>query len=422
MPYLKNKRYTNCNMKPNHFVGLDIGTSSVRCVVGMLDVNNGNKPSIIGHGSSVNQGMRKGVVVHVDDVAEAVVKAVTEAERISGYHISKATVNVNGSNVSGINSKGVIAISAANREIMPEDRYRVEEAATVVQLPPNREIIQFFAKNYSVDGQSNIKDPVGMQGVRLEVDAHIVTASTPSLRSLDSALEKAELTPTHHTVSSLAAAEAVMSRQQKEAGTVLLDIGAGTTNLIVVEDGEIQHVAVIPMGGQHITNDLAIGLKTDLDIAEKVKLEHATLLKATKTTANVVVGKVTHSFAMSDVQMIVEARVEELLEYADKELTKIRKSRKLPGGAIVTGGTAKLPGIAEFAREHLELAARIGKIQNVGGLVDTVEDSAYSTVVGLMLLDMLLLPDAPSGGQSAMGKASNALGLADNLFKRFKRR
>lgn len=409
-------------MKPNHFVGLDVGSSCVRCVVGMLDPNNGNKPSIIGHGSAVNQGMRKGVVVHVDDVAEAVVQAITEAERISGYHISRATVNVNGSHVSGINSKGVIAISAGNREIMPEDRYRVEEAATVVQLPPNREIIQFFAKNYSVDGQANIKDPVGMQGVRLEVDAHIVTASTPNLRNLGAALEKAEVQLDHYTVSSLAAAEAVMSRASKEAGTVLLDIGAGTTNLIVVEDGEVQHVAVLPMGGQHITNDLAIGLKTELDIAEKVKIEHATLLKATKATANVVIGKLTHSFSMDDVQMIVEARVEELLEYADKELQKIRRSRKLPGGVILTGGTAKLPGIAEFTRDKLELSARIGKIQDIGGLVDTVEDPAYYTVVGLMLLDMLLLPDAPHAGQgSSAGKAAaGALGLVEGLLKRFK--
>jgi len=411
-------------MKPNHFVGLDIGTSTVRCVVGMLDQNGDNKPSIIGHGSAPNLGMRKGVVVHVDDVAEAIVKAVTEAERMSGYHISRATVNVNGSHVGGINSKGVIAISSANREITTEDRYRVEEAATVVQLPPNREIIQFFAKNYSVDGQQNIKDPVGMQGVRLEVDAHIVTAGTPTLRNLDSALEKAEVQATHHTVSSLAAAEAVMSRQQKEAGTVLIDIGAGTTNLIVVEDGEVQHVAVLPIGGIHITNDLAIGLKTDLDIADKVKLDHASLAKVTKTTANVTVGKQTHSFPMDDVQMIVEARVEELLEYVDKELQRIRRSRKLPGGAIITGGTAKLPGMAAFVRDKLELSARIGEIQNVGGLVDTVEDSAYASVVGLMLLDMLLLPDSPNagGGQSAAQKASaSAFGMVEGLMKRFRK-
>lgn len=407
-------------MKPNHFVGLDIGTSLVRCVVGVQDVNSGNMPSIIGHGSAPNLGMRKGVVVHVDDVAEAVVQAITEAERISGYHIDKATVNVNGSHVSGINSSGVIAISAANREIQADDRYRVEEAATVVQLPPNREIIQFFAKNYSVDGQQNIKDPVGMRGVRLEVDAHIVTASTPNLRNVDFALEKAELIPTHHTVSGLAAAEAVLTRQQKEAGTVLLDIGAGTTNLIVIEDGEVQHVAVLPIGGQHITNDLAIGLKTDLDVAEQVKLQHATLGKATKVTANVSIASVTHSFAMEEVQLIVEARVDELLEYVDKELQKIKRSRKLPGGAVLTGGTAKLPGIAEFTREKLQVSARIGKIQGISGLVDTVEDASYCTVVGLMLLDMLLLPQV-SGSQSAAHAAgSSAMGMVDSLFKKFR--
>ncbi|HEX7368115.1 MAG TPA: cell division protein FtsA [Candidatus Saccharimonadales bacterium] len=410
-------------MKPNHFVGLDVGSSRVRCVVGMFDQGDGNKPSIIGHGSAVNQGMRKGVPTHIDDVAEAVVQAITEAERISGYHINRATVNVNGSHVSGINSKGVIAISAGNREIMPEDRYRVEEAATVVQLPPNREIVQFFAKNYSVDGQANIKDPVGMQGVRLEVDAHIVTAATPNLRNLSAALEKAEVQPNHYTVSSLAASEAVMSRASKEAGTVLLDIGAGTTNLIVVEDGEVQHVAVLPMGGQHITNDLAIGLKTELDIAEKVKVEHATLLKAAKATASVTLDKQTHSFSMDDVQMIVEARVEEIMEYADKELQRIHRARKLPGGVIIIGGTAKLPGIAEFARDRLQLSARVGKIQGVGGLVDTVEDPAYCTVVGLMLLDMMLLPDVPQLGHgSSAGKAAaGALGMVEGLFKRFKK-
>jgi len=186
---------------------------------------------------------------------------VTEAERIAGKSIKSATVNVNGSHVSGMDSEGVIAISAANREITPEDRLRVEEAATIVSLPPNREIVQFFAKNYSLDGQKNIKDPVGMHGVRLEVDAHIVTASSPNLRNLDMAMEKAEVAAMHHTVSGLAAAEAVMTRQQKEVGTALIDIGAGTTNLIVFEDGEVQHIAVLPIGGQHITNDLAMLLK-----------------------------------------------------------------------------------------------------------------------------------------------------------------
>jgi cell division protein FtsA len=400
-----------------HFIGLDIGTSAVRCVVGMFDPNGSNAPSIIGHGQSVNQGMRRGAVVHVDDVAESIVHAVTEAERISGRAIKHATVNVNGSHVSGLNSEGVIAISTANREITVEDRLRVEEAATIVSLPPNREIIQFFAKNYSLDGQRNIKDPVGMHGVRLEVDAHIVTASSPNLRNLDMALEKAEVAATHHTVSGLAAAEAVLTRQQREAGTALIDIGAGTTNLIVFEDGEVQHVAVLPIGGQHITNDLAIGLKTDLDVAEAVKLQHSDLRRdVKKVNAMVKVGDKAHNFRFEEILMIVEARVDELLEYVDKELQKIKRSRKLPGGIVITGGSAKLPGIDEFSREKLQLPARIGKLSNVSGLVDTVEDQAYTTVVGLMLLDMLLLPDLPP----VHGKSAQARSLLDNLFSRIK--
>ncbi len=403
----------------SHYFGLDIGTSAVRCIVGMLDGTDG-KPAIIGHGSAVNSGMRKGVVVHVDDVVEAVVNAMAEAERVSGVPIPAATVNVNGIHISGMNSRGVIAISAANREITPQDRLRVEEAATIVQLPPNREIIQVFAKNYRLDGQDNIKDPVGMHGVRLEVDTHIVTAATPNLRSLDMVLERAHVTPSHHTVSSLAAAEAVLSRQQKEAGTVLLDIGAGTTNVVVVEDGEVQHVAVLPIGGLHLTNDLAIGLKTDLDVAEAVKLEHAQVMgKAKKGTVTVSVGGKPHTFEASDVYMIVEARVEELFEYVDKELKKIQRSRKLPGGAVLVGGTAKLPGIADLAKEKLQLAARVGKLQPLGGLVDTVEDPAYATAAGLMILDMLLLS---SGLPQEMGQPNhNVFGFVDGLLRRFRR-
>jgi cell division protein FtsA len=373
-------------------------------------------PSIIGHGSAPNQGMRRGTVVHAEEVAESIVKAITEAERISGVSIRQATVNVNGGHVEGMNSEGVIAISAADREITAEDRLRVEEAATIVNLPQNREIVQFFAKSYSLDGQKNIKDPVGMHGVRLEVNAHIVTAATPNLRNLDMALEKAEVSASHHTVSSLAAAEAVLTRQQKEAGTLLLDIGAGTTNMIIFEDGEVQHVAVIPIGGQHITNDLAIGLRTDLEVAEAIKLEHANLKpNSKKATVSVKVNNEVEHFSSEELTMIVEARVDELFDFVEKELQKIKKVRKLPGGIVLTGGTAKMPGISEYAREKLQLASRIAKLENIGGLVDTVEDQSYTVVVGLMLLDMLLLPSLPT---SRMRASQSAKGLIGSLFKR----
>lgn len=391
----------------------------VRCVVGMVDTTDPTRLSIIGHGSAANLGMRKGSIVHIEDVVDAVVQAVTEAERVSGVHIQAATVNVNGSHVSGINSKGVIAISAANREIDANDRLRVEEAATIVQLPPNREIIQVFAKNYSVDGQDNIKDPVGMHGIRLEVDTHIVTAATPNLRNLDLILEKAKLQPTHRTVSSLASAEAVLNRQQKESGTLLMDIGAGTTNLVVIEDGEVQHVSVIPVGGINITNDLAIGLKTDLDVAELVKVTHARLGEdpSDKVISVEHEGK-KYEFPAADVQVITEARVEELLELVDKELKKIHRSRKLPGGVVIVGGSAKLPGLAPFAKEKLQLAARVGALQPMGGLVDTVQDPSFTTAVGLVILDMLLMPsELLQDGQPN----KSVFGMVDGLLKRLRR-
>lgn len=402
------------------YVGLDVGTSAVRCVVGVVDQNNPNKLSIVAHGSAPNLGMRKGIVAHVEDVADAIAQAMESAERLSGMRLQGATVNINGSHVSGINSKGVIAISAGNREITAEDRLRVEEAATIVQLPSNREIIQVFAQNYRLDGQDNIKDPVGMHGVRLEVDAHIVTAATPNLRNLDMAFERAQVAVHNRTLSGLAAAEAVLQRQQKEAGTALIDIGASTTNLVVMEDGEVQHVAVLPMGGQHITNDLAIGLKTDLDIAEAVKLQHASLAHpVSKRDIRLKHNGHDQVFKAEDIAMITEARVEELFEYVNKELAKVHRAHKLPGGVVLVGGTAKLPGIADFAKEQLQLAARVGKLQPMTGLIDTIADPAYCTAAGLMLLDMLLLPEV---APSHRGQGSDrTMHFIDSLLRRFRR-
>lgn len=403
-----------------HFVGIDIGTQTVRCVVGMFDDDDTNMPSIIGYGSAPNAGMRKGIVSHIDDVAQAITQAVSEAERLSGIRITDATVNINGAHVAGVNSRGVIAISTANREISLEDKERVEEAATIIQMPPNRVIIQVFAKNYRLDGQESIKDPVGMHGVRLEVDTHIVTVSTPAIKSLDAALEKSSLQPSHHTVSSLAAAEAVLTRQQKESGTVLIDIGAGTTNIVVFEDGEVQHVAVIPIGGIHLTNDLAIGLKTDLDIAEAAKVQCGRLTEDNKRVVNAKVhhGGKDYFFAYADIHMVLEARMEELFELVDKELKKIQKSGKLPGGAVLVGGTSKLPGIAEFAKETLQLPARVGTLLPISGLADKIADQPYTTAIGLMWLDMLLGQE-PNSGSPGAGVVGGLGSMARNVFKRF---
>lgn len=408
------------DQSPTYYCGIDIGTQKIRCIVGIQDQNNPSKLSVVGHGSADNTGMRKGVITHIDEVADAVIKAVTEAERVTGTSITSATVNVNGSQVQGLNSRGVIAISTANREISPADRQRVEEAASTIQMPPNREIVQVFSKNYRVDGQDNIKDPVGMQGVRLEVDTHIVTATTPNMKNLTEALQSARIHPNRYTLSSLASAEATLNRQQREAGTLVLDIGAGTIGFAVIEDGEIQHVAVIPMGGMHITNDLAIGLKTDLDIAEEVKIAHGSIKTEDATDpVRITRDDQTHEFDTQDIRLIIESRMDEIFEYVEKELRKIGKSQKLPGGVVLTGGTANLQGIAGFAKDKLQLAARVGSIEQVSGLIDTITKPDYATAVGLMMLDMYLGPDdaLDTGSQ---GSGFGIFSFFENFFGRSK--
>lgn len=408
--------------KFQYFVGVDIGSSAVRVVVGEL-AGEATTPSIIAFSTAENTGMRKGNIAHIDEVAEAINKAVTEAERVSGKQISRATVNINGSHVEGINSKGVIAVSSPDRQITVEDRARVEDAATIVQLPANKNIIQVFAKNYRLDGQENIKDPVGMHGVRLEVDTHILVASTPALKSLEHVLERAELKASHRTVTSLAAAEAVLGREMKEAGVAVLDIGAATTNLVVVEDGEVEHIAVIPMGGTHITNDLAICLKTDLDVAELVKMKHATLDKKISGQTSFVHKGEELRFDRDMMRLVIEARVEEILEYVDKEFKKIRRSRKLPGGVVLVGGSSHLPGLVDFAKETLELPARLGSWKHIPKVVDGLDELIYAPAVGLMLLDMLLGPSHHDSYEEAgPGFLTSVNVNLNNLLKKVKLR
>lgn len=405
----------------SYFVGLDIGTTAVRCVVGELTPDNA-LPSIIAFSESPNTGLRKGIVAHVDEVSQAVINAVTEAERVSGREIKAATINVNGAHVQGINSKGVVAISSQDRQIADDDRARAEEAATIVQLPANKEIIQIFAKNYRLDGQDNIKDPVGMHGVRLEVDTHILLAGVPALKMLDQVLHRAELHTSHRTVTSLAAAETVLDRKQKESGVAVVDIGAATTNVIVIEDGEVEHIAVIPMGGNHITNDLAIGLKTDLDVAELIKVKHASLSKNTSGEGSFVKNGEEVRFDREMMRLIAEARVEEILEYVDKEFKQINRSRKLPGGVVFVGGTAKLPGLVDFAKETLELPARIGNLKHITKVVDGLDDQIFTPAVGLMLLDMYLGPASSSAFDEVSSSIFQSVKAPLNsILGRFKR-
>lgn len=408
-------------------VGLDIGTTYVRAVVGHVDGPD-TKPTIIGVGVEPNNGMRKGTVVNLVSTAQAVDKALEAAERMSGHQINEATVSVNGSHVVGMSSKGVIAVG---HEITDVDLDRVEEAATVVQLPANREILEVTPRSYQLDGQDNIKDPIGMTGVRLEVDAHVITALGPHLKNLAKACEMTETHINQRVLSGLAATRAVVTEQQTENGVVLIDIGGTTTNIIVFEEGDLQHIAVLPVGSVNITNDLAIGLKTDLDVAEKVKVDHAvavaTAHKNSSKKAVVKVDKVSHEFDIEDIDMIVDARLEEIFELVQKELSSIGRASKLPGGVVLTGAGSLMPGIADYAKNALQLSARVGAPSGYGGVAEQIESPAFATAVGLMLMDLNAAVQSRShsgshgdGSGRVGGIARDVTGKLTGIFNKFR--
>lgn len=395
--------------KTPYFIGIDIGTAKVRCAIGMPEKDNPDKPvSIIGIGSSENKGMRKGCVSHPEDVTRAVVEAVAEAERMAGIRVNSATLNINGASISAQNSRGLVSTNSQDKVITQDDLQRVEEQSTVINIPSNRAIIQVFAKDYKVDGQGGIKDPVGMTGVRLEVDSLVVTAGLPCIKGVDAAIEAAQINIASRTVSSVAASEVALERRQKESGTALVDIGAGTTNITILEDGEIVSIDVLPIGGINITHDLAIGLKADLDFAEKVKKKIVSLKPDAAVSKVLRVsheGK-THEIDTAKIYDIVVPRFEEIFEEIDKVFAKAGKSKGLPGGVVIVGGVANTPGLADFAKEQLQLHTRIGSIKGVGGLADTINQVEYSTVVGLMIADGFNMMDnsqRPNDSQNNSG-------------------
>lgn len=411
-------------------VGLDIGTTHVRCVIGQLD-GTGSTATIVGVGEAPNNGMRKGVVVNIVGVAHAIDKALDEAERMSGHQVAGVSISVNGAHIMAMSSKGVVAVNSQNHEITEEDILRAQDAATVVQLPANREILQVTPRSYELDGQENIKDPLGMSGVRLEVDAHVITALGPNVKNLLKSLEMTQTGVDQVIVAGLAAAKAVLTPQQMENGVAVVDLGGTTTSAVVFEEGDLQHVAIIPMGSVNITNDLAIGLRTDLDIAEGVKLRHATALSADKEAPKSIEhkhGDEKMTFSRKDIDMIVGARLDEIFELIDKELASIDRAGKLPGGIVLTGGGARLKDLAGYAKSKLRLPVRIAKLDGFSGMNDRTTSPEFATSIGLMLADFesstMHQNQASSRGGSKPGDSSASFGKlfkhASDLLKKFK--
>lgn len=402
-------------------VGIDIGTTYVRCVVGHIDSSTGT-PTIVGVGQAKNSGMRKGMVTNLSGPAQAIDDALGEAERMSGYQVEAGSLSINGAHLLSTKTDGMIAVGATDHEITSEDLRRIEEVATVGKVPANREVLELVPYSYRLDGQDNIKDPVGMTGTRLEINANVVSALAPYLQNLQRSAEMAKVEPHEIVPAVLAAARAVLNEQQMENGVVVVDLGGATTSVAIFEEGDLQYAGVIPVGGNNITNDLAIGLKTDPEVAERVKLAHAVAKpRSTEEHVSVKHDKEVHHFSTTDIDEIIEARLDEIFDLVQKELKKVGRNGQLPSGVVLTGGTANIKSIADFTKEKLGLAARVGKATGYGGVADNVESPEYATAIGLMLLDGEGSGKkvGPSGLQQKSANASKAVKGAGGFIGKF---
>lgn len=402
-------------------VGIDIGTTMVRCVVGHID-NASGALTVVGVGKSKNSGMRKGIVVNLDSPAQAIDDALGEAERMSGCEIDSATISINGSHILSTHTDGMIAVGGSDHEIDQDDIYRIKDVATVGKVPANRKVIEIIPHSYKLDGQGNIKNPIGMTGTRLEIDAHVVSALAPYYVNLQKTTEVANVRPNDIIVAGVASSKAVLTEQQLENGVCVLDIGGSTTGIVVYEEGDLQFTSVLTVGGVNITNDLAIGLKTDPEIAEMVKLNYQNDdIKSDNGIILIEHNSQGYEFAIDEINEIIEARLDELFEKVNKELKKAGRAGKLPGGVVIVGGTANLKGIADCAKEALGLAVKIGKPAGLGGVADGIDTPEFATAVGLMLADS---EAKSSTEQSVKNKGKNQFskgaGVLSKMINRFR--
>ncbi len=361
------------------FASLDIGTTNTKIIVGELD-RDGNV-SIIGIGQSKSLGLRKGTIVDLDSTVKSIVEAVEQAERMIGSQITSVFVGISSAHVQMFKNRGVVAVSGEDKEITEYDYDRVLQAAKVVAIPPEREIISSIPINFIVDGYDGIKDPVGMIGVRLEVEALILTATSTILRNLRKCVERAGLEVESFVLSSLAVGEVALSPDEKELGAILINIGGGTTEVAVFQNSNLLDKMVIPIGGDHITSDISKGLRVSLSEGEKVKVKFGSTLfeDINKKFEVTTVGKEREEIGINRLTEIIEPRVQEIFYLIKKELVRSGYGEVMPGGIILTGGVAALPGIAIIAQAQLGGNVRIYQPQYIG-----VADPSFTTGTGII--------------------------------------
>jgi cell division protein FtsA len=366
-------------------VGLDIGTTKICAVVGELRPDT---IEIIGIGSHVSEGLRKGVVVNIEKTVHSIKEAIEEAETMAGCEISSVYAGIAGGHIKGFNSHGVIALK--EREVTKKDVARVIEAASAVAIPMDREVIHVLTQEFVVDEQDGILDPLGMAGVRLEAKIHIVTGAVTSAQNIIKCANRAGLDVCDIVLESIASSEAVLSQEERNLGVALLDFGGGTTDIAVFSRGTTKHTSVLALGGENLTYDISIGLRTPQIEAEKIKLKYGCALASmigSDDTIEVpgVGGRKARVLSRQILGEILEPRVEEIFNLVREDLTRAGYENQITSGVVVTGGSAELPGVAELAEQVFNAPARVGYPQGVTGLVEIVNKPMYATAVGLVL-------------------------------------
>jgi len=380
--------------KPRIIAAIDMGSSKIATLVSQVVVDPATGESsvnIVGALQSESKGIKKGQIVDIDEAVEATITSIEGAERMAGYNLDSAYVSIGGGHIHSQNSHGVVAVSDPNGEIAESDVDRAIEAASAVTLPVSREIIFVVPREFIVDGESGVRDAVGMSGVRLEVDTHIVSAAAAALKNAKKAINEVGIKIEETVFSGIASAEAVLTPTEKELGCVLIDIGGGTTSIAAYIDGAIAYSGVIPIGAKNVTNDLAIGLRVSLETAEKIKIALSSNKKKDGEEsdeldlAGLGITEIKKISKKTLIEGIIKPRLNEIFSMVKIELEREGIANRIPSGAIITGGGAETAGAVDSARRILSVPVRIGLPKGIGGLIDDVITPSFSTAVGLLL-------------------------------------
>ena len=400
--------------------GLDIGTENVRAVI--VTVNKDGAVAIVGYNEGKSAGMRKGIPANLTGPAESIDKMLGEAERMGGYEVRSAYVSINGSQILSTKTEGMIAVAATTEhEIDGSDLDRVEDVAVTGRIPANRDVLDVVPLEYAIDGQGGIKDPLGMCGARLEMRANVISALTPNCEHLRKATEHAEVHAERLIPSAVAAAKAVLTEKQKENGVAVIDMGAATTSVAVYEEGDLQYVGVVPAGSNNITNDLAILLAIDPDMAEEIKTRFVTGDFDSEKSPVIKIGKDAkheRNFDRKEVDAVVKARLEEIFGEIRKKLKSAKYDQRLPEGIILTGGGARMRDIELFAKKALEASVKIGVPLDLAGVSEAVERPEFAVAVGLAIMAAEDRAYAINTTKKSAKKTPKSSTKSTNIFKK----